>query len=384
LKYGDNKGALYAKTLARKLAENVHRTHIRTGSFRADATDRSHEDNTMIRIISALILAMAATLCNAAEQPLQLADNAPGRHIVVPGDTLWGIAGKFLKEPWRWPEVWNMNREQVKNPHRIFPGDVIVLDRDANGNPRLSLQNAKLQPQIYTEHISLAIPSIPPNAINPFLSLPLITETEGLDKSAQIVATQEGRVNLANGDTAFVANADPGKKKWQIYRKGKALPDPETKETLGYEAFYLGTARQITPGDPAVFEIVTAKEEIGRGDRLLPETPPQLFNYVPHKPEHPVDGRIISVYGGVNSAGKYSIVTLNLGTNNGIEVGHVLTLERNRVVTQRNDADQKETVKVPEERYGLIFVFRTFERISYALVAQSEGPVSINDFTRTP
>jgi hypothetical protein len=338
----------------------------------------------MIRIISALILAMAATLCNAAEPPLQLADNAPGRHIVVPGDTLWGIAGKFLKEPWRWPEVWRMNREQIKNPHRIFPGDVIVLDRDADGNPRLSVQNAKLQPQVYSEQISTAIPSIPPNAINPFLSAPLIVEANALDDAARIVATQQDRVFLGNGDTAYVANADPSKEEWQIYRKGRVLPDPETKEPLGYEAFYLGTARQIEPGDPAIFEIITSKEEIGRGDRLLPATPPPLLSYMPHKPEQPVDGRIISVYGGVNEAGQYSIVSLNLGSQNGLEIGHVLALQRNRVVVQRDENGNKENVRVPNERYGLVFVFRTFERISYALVMQSDGSVKINDFIRKP
>jgi hypothetical protein len=338
----------------------------------------------MIRIISALILAMAATLCNAAEPPLQLADNAPGRHIVVPGDTLWGIAGKFLKEPWRWPEVWRMNREQIKNPHRIFPGDVIVLDRDADGNPRLSVQNAKLQPQVYSEQISTAIPSIPPNAINPFLSAPLIVEANALDDAARIVATQQDRVFLGNGDTAYVANADPSKEEWQVYRKGRVLPDPETKEPLGYEAFYLGTARQIEPGDPAIFEIITSKEEIGRGDRLLPATPPPLLSYMPHKPEQPVDGRIISVYGGVNEAGQYSIVSLNLGSQNGLEIGHVLALQRNRVVVQRDENGNKENVRVPNERYGLVFVFRTFERISYALVMQSDGSVKINDFIRKP
>jgi hypothetical protein len=338
----------------------------------------------MIRIISALILAMAATLCNAAEPPLQLADNAPGRHIVVPGDTLWGIAGKFLKEPWRWPEVWRMNREQIKNPHRIFPGDVIVLDRDADGNPRLSVQNAKLQPQVYSEQISTAIPSIPPNAINPFLSAPLIVEANALDDAARIVATQQDRVFLGNGDTAYVANADPSKEEWQVYRKGRVLPDPETKEPLGYEAFYLGTARQIEPGDPAIFEIITSKEEIGRGDRLLPATTPPLLSYMPHKPEQPVDGRIISVYGGVNEAGQYSIVSLNLGSQNGLEIGHVLALQRNRVVVQRDENGNKENVRVPNERYGLVFVFRTFERISYALVMQSDGSVKINDFIRKP
>ena len=338
----------------------------------------------MIRIISALILATAAALCSAAGQELQLADNAPTRHIVVPGDTLWGISGKFLKEPWRWPEIWRMNREQIKNPHRIYPGDVIVLDRDADGQPRLSTQSARLRPQIYSEQLSKAIPSIPPNAIDPFLSAPLIVEADGLDKAARIIATQQDRVFLANGDLAYVVNADPATEMWQVYRKGRPLPDPETKEILGYEAFYLGTARQTEPGDPATFEIITLKEEIGRGDRLLPAVPPTLVNYVPHKPEQNIDGRLMSVYGGVNEAGRFSIVSLNKGTLDGVEIGHVLALQRNRVIVQRDEEGRKESVKVPEERYGLIFVFRTFDRISYALVMQSKGSVVVNDHARTP
>ena len=191
----------------------------------------------MIRIISALILAVAASLCNAAEPPIQLADNAPDRHIVVPGDTLWGISGKFLKEPWRWPEIWRLNKEQIKNPHRIYPGDIIVLDKDADGKPRLSLanRNTKLQPQIYAEQLRQEIPPIPPNLIEPFISQPLVIEADGLAKAAKIVATQQDRVILGNGDTAFVTNAQPDQQRWQVYRPGKALLDPETRETLGYE-----------------------------------------------------------------------------------------------------------------------------------------------------
>lgn len=338
----------------------------------------------MIRILFALVLAVAAMPGSTAETPLSLADSAPERHIVVPGDTLWGIAGKFLKEPWRWPEVWRMNREQIKNPHRIFPGDVIVLDRDADGNPRLSVQAAKVQPRVYSEQLTQAIPSISPNVIAPFLSAPLVVEAGGLDTAARIVATPQDRVFLANGDLAYVANADPQQKKWQVYRKGRAMPDPETKEILGYEAYYLGTARQVEPGNPAIFEIVAAKEEIGRGDRLLPALPPLLFNYVPHRPEQTIDGRIVSIYGGVNEAGKFSIVSLNQGTANGIEIGHVLALQRNRIVVQRDEDGRQESVKVPEERYGLVFIFRAFERLSYALVMQSEGPVVVNDHVRTP
>lgn len=338
----------------------------------------------MNRFLSALVLLLATTLGNAAEPPLRLADNAPARHVVVPGDTLWGISARFLKDPWRWPELWRLNREQVKNPHWIYPGDVLIIERDADGTPRMRIERQRVSPQIYSSQERNEIPSIPPNVINPFLSAPLVIEQGGLDQAPRIVATQQDRVFLASGDLAYVEGAAADVDMWQIYRRGRALLDPETRETLGYEAFYLGTARQIEPGAPATFEIVTCKEEIGRGDRLLPATPPPLLSYVPHKPETAIDGRVISIYGGVNEAGRFSIIALNRGGNDGLEIGHVLSLQRNRIVSQRNDEGVMERVKVPEERYGLAFVFRTFDRISYALVVQSNGPVTVNDFLRTP
>ena len=339
----------------------------------------------MIRIISALILAGAATLCSAAEQPLQLADSAPERHIVVPGDTLWGLSAQFLKEPWRWPEIWRMNREQIKNPNRIFPGDVIVLDRDASGNPLLRMQDAKLRPQVYSSTESQAIPSIAPNVIEPFVSAPLIVEVNALNSAARIIATQQDRYFLGNGDVAYVENADPATQQWQIYRNGKPLYDPaDPKVVLGYEAFYWGTATQTRPGNPATFQILSAKQEIARGDRLVPAVRPPLIDYVPHRPEGKIDGRIIEVYGGVGVGGRGSIVSVSRGSGDGVEIGHVLALERNRVVVQRDEADRKMNVQIPPERIGLVFVFRTFERISYALIVQSEGTVEVNDFVRTP
>lgn len=347
-------------------------------------SDCSYEDNTMIRIMFAFLLAIASALCCAAGEELQLADGAPTRHIVVPGDTLWGISGKFLKEPWRWPEIWRMNREEIKSPHRIYPGDVIILERDSRGKPRLSLQSARLLPTIQSTRIEEGIPAIPPNVIRPFLSHPLIVEANSLESAARIVATQQDRVYLGNGDLAYVANADPSREDWQIYRNGKPLADPVTNEILGYEAFYLGTARQREPGEPATFEIVTMKQEIGRGDRLLPAIRPPLVSYVPHKPDFPVDGRVISVYGGVEAAGRGSIVTINRGARDGIEIGHVLAIERNRLVVERDEYDVKVMVPIPPERIGLLFVFRVFERLSYGLVVQSEGTVDINDFARTP
>ena len=337
----------------------------------------------MIRFLSAFLLVLASAVC-VAGQELELAEGAPTRHVVLPGDTLWGISAKFLKEPWRWPEVWRMNRDEIRNPNRIFPGDVIVLERDSYGKPRLRLERVRLRPEIYAVTIDEAIPAIPPNVIRPFLSEPLIIEAGSLDSAARIVATQQDRVYLGNGDIAYVADADQSRLDWQLYRNGRPLRDPESNEVLGYEAFYLGTARQLEAGNPATFLVVTMKQEIGRGDRLLPATRPPLIAYVPHKPDFPVDGRVISVYGGVDAAGRGSIVTINRGVRDGIEIGHVLALERNRVVSERNESDAKVMLTIPPERIGLLFVFRTFERLSYGLVVQATGTVDINDFVRTP
>ncbi|MBL8396520.1 MAG: LysM peptidoglycan-binding domain-containing protein [Candidatus Accumulibacter sp.] len=343
----------------------------------------------MIRFLSAFLLATVSLLCGATGQPIELADHAPTRHIVLPGDTLWGLSSKFLKDPWRWPEVWRMNRPEVVNPHRIYPGDVILLERDTDGSPRLRLQKSlqkdvRLVPQIHVEKLTDAIPAIAPNVIRPFLSEPLIVEADGLENAPRIVATQEGRVFLGPTDRAYVSKASPTIDYWHVYRNGKALRDPDSQAVLGYEAFYLGTAKQLQSGDPATFEILTAKQEISRDDRLVPLTRPELLAYVPHKPEAMIDGRVLSVYGGVGVGGLGSVVAINRGRADGLEIGHVLSLQRNRVLEQRDQQDRQEQVVVPPHRQGLLFVFRTFQRISYALIVQAEGTIEINDFVRTP
>ncbi len=339
----------------------------------------------MIRIIFTLILTLSALFCHAENHALTLADNAPEKYVVVRGDTLWGISSRFLTDPWRWPEIWHLNQEQIRNPHRIYPGDVILLERDAEGNPRLRLLQDKLQPRIYSETVQQAIPAIPPHEIEPFISTPLIVDANALDSAARIVGTQQDRVFLGHGDIAYVENADPGKEQWQVYRNGKALLDPEDpSKILGYEAFYLGTASQVRVGQPATFEILSAKQEIGRGDRLLPAERPTLSEYLPHKPERMIDGRVIAVYGGVGSGGRGSIVSLNKGRADGLEIGHVLALARNRVLLERDAQDRPISITLPPERSGLLFVFRTFERISYALVVQAGSGLEVNDFVRTP
>ena len=329
---------------------------------------------------------------NAKKDEIRLQDNAPDRHIVVQGDTLWGIAAKFLKDPWRWPDLWRMNQEQIKSPHRIYPGNIIVLDRTKE-QPQLKLATPviekKLDPRVRVEKGGADIPSIASALIEPFLSQPLVIEEDGMDAAPRIVAAQEDRVYVGSGNIAYVTGIDKSSQKlWQIYRPGKPLVDPETRRVLGYEAFYLGVARVSKEGNPATIEIITAKQEIGRGDRLLPAARALPLNYVPHAPDKMVQGRVVSSYGGINETGRNSIITINKGSRDGMEIGHVLALYRFGKsftdVTPASAGGDKVTRKLPDERYGLIFVFRVFEQVSYALVLNVSRPVNVNDVVQTP
>ena len=344
----------------------------------------------MVRIISALILAVTAA-CALAAEPLALVDNPPDRHIVVKGDTLWGISGKFLKQAWRWPEIWQMNKEEIKNPHWIYPGDIIVLDM-SSGSPRLRMakpvtgKNGKVEPAVYSTPVQQVIPSIPPNAIEPFISQPLIVEA-GDDGTAgiRIVAPQEDRILLGSGDSFYATGiADASIEKWNVFRKGKPLKDPETGEVMAYEAYFLGNARLVKPGEPASLRITLAKEEMARGDRLLPAPAPEIISYVPHRPEQQVTARIMSIYGGVQEGGTGSVITLTSGKNDGLETGHVVALFRKRVSLDVDLDGHRTSTPIPEERYALAFVFRVFDRVAYALVVDSSKSVVIGDAARNP
>ena len=348
------------------------------------------------------IVAMFATVLAAtplmAQQPAQsgLQNDAPDRYVVVKGDTLWSIAAKFLKDPWRWPEVWQLNQEEMKNPHLIYPGDVIVLDRSGQ-QPELRIDmgaTEKLEPRIRVEDTSKqAIPSIPPRVIEPFLSRPLVIEPDGLENAPRIIAAQADRVYLGSGDVAYVSGIKDAKvdSQWQIYRPGNALVDTETKTTLGYEAVFLGDAKVTRAGDPATIRIFGAQREIGAGDRLVAAGPLVLKSYAPHAPGTQIQGRIIATGGGLRETGPQNVVTLNKGKNDGLEPGHVLALLRLGRIAQKTTRstkwfrpDQVEATKLPDERYGLVFVFRTFDRVSYALVMSASRPVLLDDVVTTP
>lgn len=348
-------------------------------------------------IITLLLLCCPILPALADEVKLQV--NHPDRYVVVKGDTLWAISGRFLKDPWQWPQVWKMNREQIKNPHLIYPGDVVVLDT-SSGSPELRLlretvanPEVSLAPGIRTERLDAeAIPAISPNVISPFLSQPLIIENEGLKDAPTIIAGPENRVVLSPGSRVYVDRINEGEGTlWNIYRKGKTYIDPETKAILGTEAIYLGDARITKYGEPASGDIVSAKEEIFANDKLVAAPENLQTNFIPRAPEAEVKGRILSIYGGVAEAGRNTIIAISKGSDDGLEQGHVLAINRNGRVIKNPKYDKKnkeskepENIKLPNERIGLAMVFRTFDKISYALIVQATEPVNVLDVVEKP
>ncbi|MDD5295468.1 MAG: LysM domain-containing protein [Rhodocyclaceae bacterium] len=347
-------------------------------------------------IITALIFFFSAAWASAqapASSPA-LAENAPDHYTVTAGDTLWGIAGKFLKEPWRWHEIWRSNRNDISNPHRIYPGQILVLDK-SGAVPVLKLAQAlsqggsevKLEPGVHEENSAKPIPSISPRAIAPFLSEPRIVEPESVAEAPRIIGTQENRLYLGVGNLAYVAGIKTEDQFWQVFRAAAPIMDPENGEVLGHEAFYLGSLQMDRPGDPATLRVTSAKREIGEGDLLMPAARLDIPSYVPHAPDKAIEGRVAAIYEGVGETGRNSIVTLNRGKAQGLEVGHVLAIYRDGRLAAYKGAsgtDRAKEYQLPAERFGLLFVFRVFERISYALIMDTSRPVGVGDLVRTP
>jgi len=340
----------------------------------------------------------------------------------------------------------------VSNPHLIYPGQVLVLDRTtgtlsvagadgaggagaAGGTGRMGSGGSgngydnpgdgdrpddgalRMKPRIRQEDGgAAALPSIPPNVIEPFLGRPLVVDAHALDATPRVVATEEGHSTIGAGQRLYAAglsNESAGSD-WQIYRLGRPLVDPETQKAIASEAVFVGTARVVRTGEPAALLVRTAVMEVTPDDRLMPQPAAQLLNYVPHAPQSDIEARIIGIYGGRGEqsylgsgldtgredvlgfdarreAGPLQIVSVNRGTADGLELGHVLALYRSAVVKNDrstgpwyNGGRRPADVTLPEERYGLIFLFRTFDHVSYGLVVQGERPVVSGDIARKP
>jgi LysM repeat protein len=329
----------------------------------------------------------------------ELVPNAPDTYTVRPRDTLWDISAMFIKSPWRWPELWGMNLDQVRNPHLIYPGQVLVLDT-SDGRARLRMGRridgpagqARLSPRVRSEDVALdGISSIPFNLIEPFLNEAVIFETNELSAAPRIVASQEGRVMLSRGDIAYVRGELNGARDYRIFRTPRPLRDPTTNEVLGYEATYVGASEYIRQGEtrtgadgkaeivPATFTVTSIRQEAGVGDRLAPVPARDYSNYAPHAPAAPMAGQIVSIYGDALTAGQNQIVALNKGARDGVERGHVLALWRSGTSVLDRTEGRRERIQLPDERHGVLFVFRVFDRMSYALIMQVQEPVKPGD-----
>jgi hypothetical protein len=354
-----------------------------------------------------------------------LADNAPDRYTVKKGDTLWAISTMYLKSPWRWPELWGRNLDEIKNPHRIYPGQLLVLDR-SNGVATLRIEEApmpvgvvengtpigtvRVSPRTRSDGLpDSALPTLNTAVIEAFLAEPIIVSAAEFSGAPRIVSAQESRVLLTRGDRAY-ARGPAGspllddqqlEKKFRVFREATPLKDPVTREVLGYEAIYVGNAILVkgettsevadssgaisTAFVPATIDIVGAKSEMRVGDRLFPEPPRQMVTYTPRAPKPDVMARIVSVYGSaVLNASQNQVVSINRGTNDGMEVGHVLAILKDGArVIDKGDA-ARTLMKLPNERNGLMMVFRTFDRLSYALILDITDSVRVGDLLVSP
>lgn len=346
----------------------------------------------------------------------ELVPNAPDSYTVKRGDTLWGISGMYLQRPWRWPALWGMNLESIRNPHLIYPGQVLYLEK-ADGYARLRTARAsngegdtiRLSPRTREESIrNLALTTLPAHLIEPFLSEPLVVDAGALQHTPRLVATTDDRVLMAQGDRVYArgpANAplrrDAGAPdKFRVFRNAVPLKDPVSGEVLGYEAHYLGSAEMVREEQPnpqagqereaafipATLEIRRTKEEIRAGDRLLPEPARGFNSYTPHVPEHELEARVVSIY--TSTALRYGaahqVVAINKGLQDGMENGHVLALvSQGKRVRDKTD-QHAEWVQLPDEENGAAMVFRTFDRVSYVLLMDARRGVLVGDKLVTP
>lgn len=332
----------------------------------------------------------------------ELAPNAPDSYTIKRGDTLWDISKIFLRTPWRWPELWGMNLDEIRNPHLIYPGQILYLDK-TGGRARLrtakpvDMQDGKLSPRVRAEPLpSDAIASVPMHLIGPFLNDAVVLDTNTLETAPRVVATQEGRVLVSKGENAYVLGDLSPARSWQLFREPRPLVDPDTNQVLGFEARYVGMADYVRAGEtrvgadgkpelvPATVTITNLREEVNVADRLRPAPARDIEPFAPHAPGAPVRGRIISVYGDGLNAGQNQIVALNKGARDGMERGHVLAVWRAGTQRTVTTGDQRTVIRLPDERHGLMFVFRVFERVSYGLLLQVQDPVVAGDIFTQP
>ncbi len=318
-------------------------------------------------------------------EPAPLADGAPDEYVVQVGDTLWDIAGTFLKDPWYWPEIWYVNPD-IENPHLIYPGDVLGLVY-IDGQPRITNVRAstyRMSPQARVTPLTESITSIPFEDIQAFLSSGVILEKDEADRLPYLLATRGDHMIASAGNEIYVRGITDTLTgvRYRVVTVGDALYDPDDNRLIGYQGISVGEGRLSRGGDPATVALTDTSREAKPGDRLLPEEVDIPLNFFPRSPSGPVEGRIISVVDGVTQIGQYQVVVMNRGSNNGLSVGDVLTVwQTGEVVDDRFGGG---SVRLPDEEAGTVMVFKTYDRISYGLVMQATEAIHIHDTIRNP
>jgi hypothetical protein len=340
--------------------------------------------NKFLGLVFASLLATPALADEIALNP-----NHPDSYVVVKGDTLWDISGRFLQHPWLWPEVWQ-NNPQIANPHLIYPGDVITLVY-VDGKPQLRVNrghsNVKLSPTAREERLDRAIPTIPIDAIKQFLTQPLVVGEGELEAAPYVVESADEHLVTGAGDRVYVRGiTDTTQGRYNLYKPGEPLIDPDTKEMLGIQAIYLGDATVQKFGEPATLALERTTREVGIGDRVKSVDQDEIHaSFLPHPPATDVKGRILSVLDGVSQIGRYQVVSINRGTREGMEVGHVLRIHQaGQAVKDKVTEAPNDKITLPDEDAGLVMLFRTFEKVSYGLVMEATRPIHVLDYVTTP
>lgn len=377
-------------------------------------------------------------------QAVELAPDAPQTYVVRAGDTLWDIAGRYLREPWYWAEIWQAN-PGIDNPNLIYPGDVLELTM-VDGQPRVrvarggetttgsrdGMRVVRLSPQVRVSSLKAAVPTISISSIAPFLTQPYVADSDQIKRAAYVVGFPDEHIVAGLHDSIYVRRIDSNiDTRFQALRPGDALRDPDTNEILGYEAVFVANLTLERTGDPAKLQVTRAEREVSIGDRVIPAALEQsLENFFPRPAPPGTKGRILTVLNGVSQIGQFDVVTINRGTRDRIEVGHVFeafiggTRERDQVrggsfatnwrdespfstdfwfgrdqVRQGWRMNEPDAAPLPPhvefrrensqyfkpfERAGILMVFRTFERVSFALVMNTYRAINVGDWVAPP
>lgn len=342
--------------------------------------------NAMKKILLAVagLWFVAALSLAQAQEPFN--DGVPDRYVVKKGDTLWDIAAFFLKKPWLWPEIWHVN-PQIANPHLIYPGDEISLIY-LDGRPRLTLnrgREVKLSPQVRVEPHGAAIPALPLDVIDTFLSKTRVVAPGELEAAPYVVAGHEKSIIVGAGSDFYVRGETPTDQSfWGVYRNGGNYVDPETGEILGVRAQDIGSGKfKAKDGEILTLTATRTVEEIRIGDRILPAEDRKLDTvFYPSAPPAGSEGVIMAVEGGIDNVGHLDVVAINRGDEHGVEVGNTFAIYK--VGESVRDRISEDVVALPPERAGLLMVFRTFERMSFGLVMNASRPLKVGDLVREP